>query len=90
MILIIYVLLREENCSAVWKVEYINIAQGMQLPPLALLYPVCRSQLCVLRGMDDPHGALFIENMIYKENTANTQLSSDPSSEATGKRGNGS
>ncbi len=59
----------------------------MQLPPLALLYPVCRSQLCVLRGMDDPHGALFIENMIYKENTTNTQLSSDPSSEATGKRG---
>ncbi len=90
MILIIYILSREENRPAVWKAEYINIAKGMLLPPLALLYPVCRSQLCVLRGMDDPHGALFIENMIYKENTTNTQLSSDPSSEATGKRGNGS
>jgi len=40
--------------------------------------------------MDDPREAPFIENMIYKENTAKAQLSSDLSSEATGKRGNGS
>lgn len=62
----------------------------MQLPPLALLYPAHWSELYVLRGKNGPHGAPFIENMIYKENTANTQSSSDLSSEAMGEQGNGS
>lgn len=72
------------------EAERINIAQGMQLPPPALLYPVRRSEVYVLRGKNGPRGAAFIANMIYKENTANTQSSSDPSSEAMGEQGNGS